>query len=64
MPQSCESLKMFTTVNKINGKLEFHYYVETVNVPEKFSKCNLDKLKLCELTNEDKWLTSFYDDVS
>ena len=29
-----------------------------------FSKCNPDKLKLCELTNEDKWLTSFYDDVS
>ena len=64
MPQSCESLKTFTTVNKINDKLEFHYCVETVNVPEKFSKCNLDKLKLCQLTNEDKWLTSFYDDVS
>ena len=64
VPQSCESLKTFTTVNKINDKLEFHYCVETVNVPEKFSKCNLDKLKLCQLTNEDKWLTSFYDDVS
>ena len=64
MPQSCESLKTFTTVNKINDKLEFHYCLETVNVPEKFSKCNLDKLRLCELTNEDKWLTSFYDDVS
>ena len=38
--------------------------METVNVPEKFSKCNLDKLKLCELTNESKWLTSFNDDVS
>ena len=57
-------LKNITTVNEINDKLEFHYCVETVNVPEKFSKCNLDKLKLCELTNEDKWLTSFYDDVS
>ena len=52
--QSCESLKTFTTVNKINDKLEFHYCVETVNVPEKCSKRNLDKLKLCELTNEDK----------
>ena len=38
--------------------------METVNVPEKFSKYNLDKLKLSELTNEKKWLTSFYDDVS
>ena len=54
-------LKNITTVNEINDKLEFHYCVETVNVPEKFSKCNLDKLKLCELTNEDKWLTSFCD---
>ena len=54
-------LKIFTTVNKINDKLEFHYCVKTVNIPEKFSKCNLDKLKLCELTNEDKWLTSFCD---
>ena len=63
MPQSCESLKTFTTVNKINDKLEFHFCAETVNVPEKFSKCNLDKLKLYELINEEKWLTSFYDDV-
>ena len=54
-------LKNITTVNEINDKLEFHYCVETVNVPEKFSKCNLDKLKLCELTNEDKWLTSYCD---
>ena len=45
VPQSCKSIKIFTTVNKINDKLEFHYCVETVNVPEKFSKCNLDKLK-------------------
>ena len=64
MPQSYKSLKTITTVNKINDKLEFYYCVETVNIPEKFSKCNLDKLKLCELTNVDKWLTSFYDDVS
>ena len=64
VPQSCKSLKTFSTVNKINDKLEFHYCVKTVNVSEKFSKCNLGKLKLCELTNEDKWLTSFYDDVS
>ena len=64
VPESCEYLKAFTTVNKINDKLQFHYCVETVNVPDKFSKCNLDKLKLYELTNEDKWLTSFYDDVS
>ena len=34
--QSCESLKTFTTVNKINDKLEIHYCVETINVPEKF----------------------------
>ena len=54
-------LKIFTTVNTINDKLEFHYCVKTANIPEKFSKCNLDKLKLCELTNEDKWLTSFCD---
>ena len=45
VPQSCKSIKTFTTVNKINDKLEFHYCVETINVPEKFSKCNLDKLK-------------------
>ena len=37
--------------------------METVNNPEKFSKFNFDTLKLCELTNEGKWLTSFYDDV-
>ena len=64
VPQSCKFLKTFNTVNKINDKLEFHYCVKTVNVSEKFSKCNLDKLKLYELTNEDKWLTSFYDDMS
>ena len=38
--QSCESLKTFTTVTKIND--EFHDCVETVNVPDKLSKRNLD----------------------
>ena len=33
VPQSCESLKTITRVNKINDKLEFHYCAETVNVP-------------------------------
>ena len=55
--QSCKSLKTFTTVNKISDKREFHYCVETVNVLEKVFKYNLDKLKLCEFTNEEKWLT-------
>ena len=56
--QSCKFLKTLTTVNKISDKREFHYGVETVNVLEKVSKCNLDKLKLCEFTNEERWLTS------
>ena len=64
VPQPYEYLKTFTAVNKINYKLEFHYCVETIIVPGKSSKWNLDKLKLWELTNEDKWLTSFYDDVT
>ena len=38
--QSCESLKTFTAVTKIND--EFHDCVETVNDPDKLSKCNLD----------------------
>ena len=40
VPQSCESLKTFTTVKKIVDKLEFHYCVETINVPEKFMAAN------------------------
>ena len=58
--QSCDSLKTFTTINHVD-KIDFRYSVETVNIPDAYSKANFDNLKLRELKNEDEWLRTTLD---